>query len=334
MNTNLSLDQVAELLKSLLTYYPERRVDWKNSEYVIFIGHWDDVDCNDECSVNSMYINENNELSFDLTKYTYCNGDYLGSKELKNITFDFIENETYEWNEGDDLGILKYLKNGLKSVVVPTSVTSILEESFSGSTRLQEVVISDGVTEIGPSAFKNCRKLLKVVIPSSVKSIQKEAFSGCKSLQEIVIPNGVTSILAHAFKGCSSLEIVRLPVGVSKFDTDYPAFEGCVNLKAIYVPKDSVEYYKELFPSDMHWLIVEEGSDFSVKSENFIAKDLSFTETLRVIVPKGETDSYFLSAAKKKLGKWKKDEIIEWVIGHFESSADSEEAYDATKDEI
>jgi hypothetical protein len=326
MNTNLSADQVAELLKSLLTYYPEQRVDWKNPEYVIFIGHWDDVHCNDECSVNSMYINENNELSFDLTKHTYCNGDYLGSKELKNITFDFIANETDEWHEGDDLGILEYLKKGLKSVVVPSSVTSILEESFSASTRLQEVVISDGVTEIGPSAFKNCRKLLKVVIPSSVKSIKKEAFSGCKSLQEIVIPNGVTSILAHAFKGCSSLEIVRLPVEVSNMEIS--AFADCPKLKAIYVPKGKVDFYKERFPSDMHWLIVEEGIDLPDKADNFIAKDLLFAPSLRMVVPKNEADSDILSAAKKHLDKLSKTEIIEWVIEHLDSITDSQKPYE------
>ena len=37
------------------------------------------------------------------------------------------------------------------------------------------------------------------------------------------------------------------------------------NLKAIYVPKKKVDYYNERFPADMHWLIVEEGSDLPVK---------------------------------------------------------------------
>ena len=43
------------------------------------------------------------------------------------------------------------------------------------------------------------------------------------------------------------------------------AFDDCHNLKAIYVPGDKVDYYKEHFPADMHWLIVEEGSALPVK---------------------------------------------------------------------
>jgi hypothetical protein len=42
---------------------------------------------------------------------------------------------------------------------------------------------------------------------------------------------------------------------------EFNSFAGCKNLKAIYVPKDTVDFYKERFPSDMHWLIIEEGSD-------------------------------------------------------------------------
>ena len=59
------------------------------------------------------------------------------------------------------------------------------------------------------------------------------------------------------------MEIVHLSAGVSNFEID--SFKDCPNLKAIYVPEDKVEYYKEHFPADMHWLIVEDGSDLPVK---------------------------------------------------------------------
>ena len=62
---------------------------------------------------------------------------------------------------------------------------------------------------------------------------------------------------------CSSLEIVHLPAGVSNFEIY--SFKDCPNLKAIYAPKNKVDFYKEHFPADMHWLIVEDGSDLPVK---------------------------------------------------------------------
>ena len=39
------------------------------------------------------------------------------------------------------------------------------------------------------------------------------------------------------------------------------SFADCKNLKAIYVPENNVDFYKERFTSDRHWLIIEEGSD-------------------------------------------------------------------------
>ena len=94
-----------------------------------------------------------------------------------------------------------------------------------------------------------------------------------------------------------------------------PPFDGCDNLKAIYVPEKNVEYYKKRLPSKMHWLIVEEGSELPVKAENFTAKDITFSPTLRVIVPNCETD--MLAAVKRELRSWTKDKIIEWVTEHI-----------------
>jgi hypothetical protein len=77
----------------------------------------------------------------------------------------------------------------------------------------------------------------------------------------------VTNIWEWAFNKYLSLEIVHLPAMVSNIEIN--SFIGCDNLKAIHVPENNVDYYKERFPSDMHWLI-----------------DVSFAPILRVIVPK------------------------------------------------
>ena len=95
-----------------------------------------------------------------------------------------------------------------------------------------------------PIIFKEANCLVvgcgNTVIPSSVTYIGRSAFSGCTGLHEIVIPESVTEIGERAF-------------------------EGCDNLKVISVPKNKVDYYKERFPADMHWLIVEEGTDLPLK---------------------------------------------------------------------
>ena len=55
--------------------------------------------------------------------------------------------------------------------------------------------------------------------------------------------------------GCQKLHLCFYP----------PPFEGCDNLKAIYVPDNEVDFYKKRFPTDMHRLIVKEGSDLTFK---------------------------------------------------------------------
>ena len=83
-------------------------------------------------------------------------------------------------------------------------------------------------------------------------------------MREVTISSSVTSIGPFAFSDCSSLEIVHLPAAVPNIELN--SFKDCNNLKAIYIPKKKVDYYKKRLPVDMHWLIVEEGSDFPVKS--------------------------------------------------------------------
>ena len=82
-------------------------------------------------------------------------------------------------------------------------------------------------------------------------------------MEEVVIPSSVTLIGDAAFDKCTGLREVVIPSSVKEINRT--AFDGCNNLKAIYVPKEKVDFYKERFPADMHWLIVEEGSDFPMK---------------------------------------------------------------------
>ena len=69
------------------------------------------------------------------------------------------------------------------------------------------------------------------------------------------------------------------------------------------------------------------GYDLPVKADNFIAKDVSFAPKLRVIVPKGESEDYILSVAKKKLEDLGSREIVKWIFEHIDTIADSKEPY-------
>ena len=91
-------------IKEKLANYPDNRVDfphdgcdveWKDEvyeqyEFRIYAGsNWF---YDDECLVQSIYINERGELSFDLLWFGYnCKGNLCGDEVMEDVTLELIE---------------------------------------------------------------------------------------------------------------------------------------------------------------------------------------------------------------------------------------------------
>ena len=121
--------------------------------------------------------------------------------------------------------------NGLTSITIPDSVTSIGECAFSGCSGLTGVAIGNSVTSIGGSAFSFCSELTSVTISDSVTSIGDDAFLYCSRLTSVTIPDSVTSIGDGAFLYCNGLTNVTIGNGVTSIG--YYAFSSCSGLKTI-----------------------------------------------------------------------------------------------------
>ena len=127
-----------------------------------------------------------------------------------------------------------YSAKFLMSISIPNSVTSIGESAFCKCSSLTSVIIPDAVTTIGDDAFCKCSSLTSVTIPNSVTSIGAGAFYGCSSLTSVTIPNSVTSIGDETFYRCSSLTSVTIPNSVTTIGDD--AFYGCSSLTSVTIP--------------------------------------------------------------------------------------------------
>ena len=130
--------------------------------------------------------------------------------------------------------------DGLTTVTIPDSVTSIGINAFSGcSTNLIEkengvsyvdswvidfdesvssVELREGTRGIADSAFENCTNLTTVTIPDSVTSIGIYAFRYCDGLTSVTIPDSVTSIGFGAFSDCSGLKYVTFEGTVAEWN--------------------------------------------------------------------------------------------------------------------
>ena len=110
----------------------------------------------------------------------------------------------------NDIKKIKQLKENhirqyIKNIVIPDSVTSINEWTFTGCGKLTNVTIPDSVTSIGDNAFCDCHSLTNITIPNNVTSIRNWAFEGCDGLTNVTISASVTSIGFGAFYRCDAL---------------------------------------------------------------------------------------------------------------------------------
>jgi len=156
-----------------------------------------------------------------------------------------------------------------ETYVIPSSITSIGNYSFSNCDNLSNITIPSSVRSIGDYAFTSCDSLTSVIIPSSVTSLSRNAFSSCRKLTSInvdnrnsvyasidgvlfdksirtlisypkarnqriyVIPSSVMSIGDLAFDS-SSLTTITIPSSVTSIGDR--VFSFCSNLTTITIP--------------------------------------------------------------------------------------------------
>lgn len=82
----------------------------------------------------------------------------------------------------------------LRSVTIPTGVTSISEYAFSGCKSLESITIPDSVLEIKDVAFNDCSSLKSINIPNSVIYMGGSTFINCQNLTTVNIDNVPDSI--------------------------------------------------------------------------------------------------------------------------------------------
>ncbi len=135
-------------------------------------------------------------------------------------------------------GGMDYDCTKLKSITIPSSVTSIGDAAFIECTNLENITIPSSVTSIGGGAFTGTKWLKnqqekdpqvvvngilidankckgKVTISSSVKTIGNGAFMDNENITSVTIPKSVTSIGSGAFFNCTNLENITIPNSVT-----------------------------------------------------------------------------------------------------------------------
>lgn len=87
-----------------------------------------------------------------------------------------------------------FIGTGFDSLILPDSLQTIGEWTFSHMNNIKEFTIPDSVTEIGEGVLANCDSLEKVTVGKNIGHIPNWAFAGCAELKELVILPNVVNI--------------------------------------------------------------------------------------------------------------------------------------------
>lgn len=104
--------------------------------------------------------------------------------------------------------------SALESINLPTSLSSIPQNAFSGCTSLKEVTLPGALTELGHQAFEGCTQLTKITIPGTITSFDSSVFAN-SGLTEVTINNGIREIGENAFEN-TPLTSITFPKTITR----------------------------------------------------------------------------------------------------------------------
>lgn len=209
----------------------------------------------------------------------YLSSEVTEIAEFAFLNYNYLENIIVAqgnavYHNKDDCLIetaSKSLILGCKNSFIPSdgSVISIIQCAFAAAFELTEITIPSSVTSIGYQAFSGCTGLESITVEQGnpvyhgagnciIETASKKLVAGCKNsiipddgsvthidtfafglitgLTEITLPDSIESIGRYAFSGCEGLTDIFIPASVTSMEID--VFMNCPNL-TIYCEAES-----------------------------------------------------------------------------------------------
>lgn len=137
-----------------------------------------------------------------------------------------------------------YKGTDIVSVSIPESVTSIGNSAFYNCMKLKSLRIPSRVTSYAYELTQNCGALVDVQLPEGLITIGGFAFKNCYLLPKIILPSTLEKLdnVQHFFNCFALRKLIVKAVVPPQVNSD--SFNYTPGDMLIYVPDDSVEAYK------------------------------------------------------------------------------------------
>ena len=288
-----------------------------------------------------IHVETKGELENELADYDYANIESLKiTGVLNDVDFLFIYRMMPNLKNLDiaEVNITAlptqafYNSKNVEHLILPNTLITIGEEMFYQSD-LRSVVIPTNVTTVGYSAFKRCSSLTTVTFEkeSQLKTIGGDyyygAFSDCTALTSIEIPASVETIGNTAFSDCSSLATVTFEKGSRLKTIGNNAYYRCTSLTSIEIPASVETIEKKAFMhcSSLATVTFEKGSQLkTIAGDSYDGAFSDCTALTSIEIPASvetiEATAFFISS-KLATVTFEKGSQLKTIGGGYSSSS-------------
>ncbi len=133
--------------------------------------------------------------------------------------------------------------------VIPPEYVFVDDKCFMGNGKIKEVILPPKCRIIGRQAFEGCQFRKSVQFPNTLKEIKKRAFAENHNLRQTVFPSSLEILGAQAYRECNNLKKVVFSQPSRCTAIPEGAFDSCVRLNEIILPKsvrviDKMAFYR------------------------------------------------------------------------------------------
>ena len=156
-----------------------------------------------------------------------------------------VELESINLPEGlTFIGYQAFYQSGVKTVSLPSTLSSIGASAFRECYNLKGIVLPDALKVIKESAFRECLGLNTISFGSQTTTIESDAFRQT-GVENLVIPKTTTLIENNAFYQCWKLK--TLIINDAPVVIEHDAFYACTQLENIDLGNAIVELKPEIY---------------------------------------------------------------------------------------